>query len=359
MEKAKERLVELQNRQGGRASFRLRPYRPGEEAGLIACIAEEYGETYFKRELYRPEQIRREAESGRIVFLAAERISEGEKQPEKVMAPEIAGMLILKQFYPEETMCEVASQIFRKKYRGYGLAMPFFEYGMMLLEAGGYSAACCLPVMFHDITQRLLYRLGFRAAGLVLNVFHMGKITHSYKRDRNQKHSQGIQIKMEEKKNAGTLYVPKEHRNFCTKIYDALGAAYRMAEGAENVREALPDACDMSVSQNEEQCSMTIRLQKIGADLAKRMEEIHQRHPPVGMQTGNIFLNINDENAVWAYRQLTGWGYFFTGLKPLCAKQEYMVLHHAGEVEICFEDYAASPEFRELINYIGERKGQK
>lgn len=359
MTKIKEKLLELQNAQGKREFFRLRPYCPGEEAGLIACITEEYGCTYFKRELYRPELIRQEAESGRIVFLAAERITHKEEQPEKEAGAEIAGMLILKQFYPEETMCEVASQIFRKKYRGYGLAMPFFEYGMMLLEAGGYSAACCLPVMFHDVTQRLLYRLGFRAAGLVLNVFHMGKITHSYRRDRNKKHSQGIQIKMEEKKNAGTLYVPKEHRNFCTKIYDALGATYRMAEGAENVREALPDACDMSVSQNEEQLSMTIRLQKIGADLAKRMEEIHQRHPPVGMQTGNIFLNINDENAVWAYRLLTGRGYFFTGLKPLCANQEYMVLHHAGEVEICFKDYAASPEFRELINYIEERKGQK
>lgn len=359
MEKAKERLVELQNRQGGRVSFRLRPYRPGEEAGLIACIAEEYGETYFKRELYRPEQIRREAESGRIVFLAAERISEGEKQPEKVMAPEIAGMLILKQFYPEETMCEVASQIFRKKYRGYGLAMPFFEYGMEILEEGGYSAAYCLPVMFHDITQRLLYRLGFRAAGLVLNVFHMGKITHSYKRDRNQKHSQGIQIKMEEKKNAGTLYVPKEHRNFCAKRYDTLGAAYQMAEDAENGKKVLPDFCSMSVSQNEEQCSMTIRLHTVGADLAQRIGEIHRRYPFTGMQTANIFLNVNDVNAVWAYRMLVRQGYFFTGLKPLCAKQEYMVLHHAGEVQICFEDYAASPEFRELINYIEERKGQK
>lgn len=353
MKKTKERLLNLQNRQGDGACFRLRLLRPGEEAGLIACIEEEYGGTYFKRELYRPEQIRREARSGRIVFLVAERIPQ-----EKEAEAEIAGMLILKQFYPDETMCEVASQIFRKKYRGYGLAMPFFEYGMEILEGGSYSAAYCLPVLFHDTTQRLLYRLGFRATGFVLNVFHMGKITHSYKRDRNKKHSQGIQIKMEEKKNAGMLYLPKEHQDFCREIYGALGAAYRMAEEAESGKETLAENCGMSVTQNEEQCSLTVCLQRVGADLERRMEEIHLRYPLAGMQTANIFLNINDENAVWAYRRLVKSGYFFAGLRPLCAKREYMVLHHRGEVEICFEEYALTGEFRKLIKYIKERMVQ-
>lgn len=350
MEKTKEKLLKLQNRQGDREVFRLRPFRPGEEAGLIACIEEEYGGTYFKRELYRPEQIRRKAQSGRIVFLVAERMP-----PEKEDGVEIAGMLILKRFYPEETMCEVASQIFRKKYRGYGLAMPFFEYGMEILEGGSYSAAYCLPVLFHDTTQRLLYRLGFRATGLVLNVFHMEKITHSYKRDRNKKHSQGIQIKMEEKKNAGMLYLPKEHQDFCGEIYDALGAAYRMAESGKG---ALAGNCGMSVTQNEEQCSLTVCLRKVGADLQQRMEEIHRRYPLAGMQTANIFININDENAVWAYRLLVKSGYFFAGLRPLCAEWEYMVLHHRGEVEICFEEYALSGEFKKLIKYIEEEMVQ-
>ena len=163
---------------------------------------------------------------------------------------------------------------------------------------------------------------------------------------------------MEEKKNAGMLYLPKEHQDFCREIHGALGAAYRMAEEAESGKETLAENCGMSVTQNEEQCSLTVCLQRVGADLERRMEEIHLRYPLAGMQTANIFLNINDENAVWAYRRLVKSGYFFAGLRPLCAKREYMVLHHRGEVEICFEEYALTGEFRKLIKYIKERMVQ-
>lgn len=359
MKELGEKLCILHNKRGDRRAFKLRLCRFGEEGELCACIREEYKETYFKREFYLPEQIRKEMESGKITFLVAEALIEGEEREGSKTTGEIAGMMILKRFDPEENMCEVASQIFKKGYRGYGLAMPFFEYGVEILEARHFSAACCLPVMFHDITQRLLYRLDFRATGLILNVFHMGRIVHSYERDRNKKHSQGIQIKMQEKKDAGVLYLPAEHQKFCGEIYDTLGAAYQMAEDAVRGKENMPDTCHVSYTQNEVQCSMTICLHRIGADLMQRVGEFHRRYPLTGMQTANIFLNINDANAVWAYRKLVRQGYFFTGLKPLCARQEYMVLHHAGEVEICFEDYTASAEFRKLINYIEERKGQK
>ncbi len=45
-------------------------------------------------------------------------------------------------------------------------------------------------------------------------------------------------------------------------------------------------------------------------------------------------------------------GYFFTGLKPLCSKREYLVMHHRGETEIFWEDYAASGEFSEILDYV-------
>lgn len=340
----------LKNREGKPLTVLLRSYHPGDVPGMIACIRDEYGSTYFKRSFYLPEQIQKEAESGHITFLVAE-TKDGE----------IAGMLILKQFYPKEAMCEIASQIFRKKYRGYGLAVPFFEYGMEILKSRHYYAAYCLPVLFHDTTQRLLYRLGLRATGFVLNVFDMGRITHSYRRDRNRKHSQGIQIMAQEKRNAGILYLPSEHREVCKRIYDSLGVMYQIQElpKQKKGKEKKPAASTIDVKQDENQSSLEIHIHRIGADLLKRMEEIGGKYPLAGMQTANIFLNINDPCAVWAYRELEKNGYFFTGLKPLCSDREYMVLHNPGEVEIYLEDYVLSEEFMELRKYIYEQKRQK
>jgi hypothetical protein len=129
--KCGERILHLQNAQGNPLKLRLRRYHEGDEAGMIACVRDEYGDTYFKRGFYDPEYLKKEAEE-HITFLVAETEEDG-----------IAGMLILKSFAPEESMCEIASQIFRKKYRGYGLAMPFFEYGMEILLNRDYSAAYC------------------------------------------------------------------------------------------------------------------------------------------------------------------------------------------------------------------------
>lgn len=337
-----EQKIVLADRQGNPLELCLRPCREGDEEGMIACIRDEYGDTYFKRDFYDPAYLKKESEEGIITFLVAETEDDG-----------IAGMLILKQFYPEETMCEIASQIFRKKYRGCGLAMPFFRYGMEILLSRSYSAAFCLPVLFHDVTQRLLYRLGLRAAGLILNVFDMAHITHSYDNGRNTKHSQGIQIMAVGKKYTGVLYLPREHQEFCRRIYESLAVSCCMAE--ENRRgDHLPPVSSIACRQDELQSSLELRIHRIGADLPERMEALQNRYPLKGKQTCNVFLNIQDKNAVWAYRALTELGYFFTGLKPLCSRNEYMVLHHPGEVDIFFEDYVLSEEFREIVNYIKE-----
>lgn len=249
-------------------------------------------------------------------------------------------------------MCEIASQIFRKKYCGYGLAMPFFKYGMKILLSRSYSAAFCLPVMFHNVTQRLLYSLGLRATGMVLNVFDAEHIIHSYKNGRNRKHSQGIQVCAVGKEDAGTLYIPREHQAFCKDIYESLAVKYQMGNVETDSPKGLPGYTEFGYRNDAKQHSLEIRIHGVGADLVQCMEQIHSQYPFSGKQTANIFLNCNDVQAVWAYEILRNMGYFFTGCKPLCSDKEYMVLHHPGEVKIYFEDYETSAEFAGLTRYV-------
>lgn len=348
-----EQILVLENREKQSITVRLRLFRAGDENGMIACVRDEYGDTYFKSGFYDPKYLRKEAEEGVITFLIAETDEDG-----------IIGMMILKEYYPKESMCEIASQIFRKKYRGYGLAMPFFEYGMGILLSRNYSAAFCLPVLFHDVTQRLLYRLGMRATGLVMNVFDMDHIIHSYNNGRNRKHSQGIQIRAVGKRDAGTLYLPEEHYVFCRDIYASLGAVFTIAAAdirrlpdddnheTDDQTQRLPVYTEMEYANDDLQHSLTIDIRRAGRDLVKRITKLHTRYPLQGKQTAVIFLNCNDPGAVWAYEVLQEMGYFFTGLKPLCSEREYIVLHHEGEVEIFFEDYWLSGEFANLIGYV-------
>lgn len=331
----------LKNSQQDTISVQLRPYHEGDENGMIACIRDEYADTYFKRDFYDADHLRKEAKAGHITFLIAE-----------TNTGEIAGMMILKEFYPEENMCEIASQIFRKKYRGYGLAMPFFCYGMKMLLMRDYYAAFCLPVVFHNTTQRLLYRLGMYATGFVLNMLDMTGVVNSYGKDRNEKHSQGIMVRAIHKRDAGKLYIPKVHADFCRSIYDKLQVDYRLAQ--DTYKTTITDVPQSYIRYKQDglQKSLEIYVDVIGFDLKERIQSIHSDYPLCKKQTANIFLNCNDINAPFAYRVLTEMGYFFAGLKPLCSEREYMVLHNPGEVRIFVDDYVLSDDFSFVAQYV-------
>lgn len=354
-----------------RLTIIMRAYRPGDEEGMRACIREEYKDTYYKKDLYQPEFFLKASGSGKYTFLAAQ-----------TKAGEIAGMLILESAGGKTALCCIESLFIRKKYRGYGLAGPFLRYGMEIAQKRKYAAACCCPVLFHDITQRLLYRMGFRATGFLLNVFGEAEMVHSLKKGKNRKKSLGLQLLPIGKRNAGTLYVPPEHRKFIAKIYKNLSMEFRIVPGSmrmpenvpggmrmpedmpdgirisENVSasmrisENMPGVSQMSCHEEPHQKSLEIRIWHCGMDLPGRMAKIHAGYPQEGMWTVNVFLNMKERCSAWAYGKLRELHYFFTGVCSLGNAGEYMILHYAGGVECFLEEFAAGPEFSEILQYV-------
>lgn len=319
----------------------LRTYAQGDEEGMISCVRDEYGDTYFKKGFYDAAYLREMAGGGTCIFLTAQ-----------TKAGEVAGMLVLEKTEGEEALCEVESLFIRKKYRGYGLAGPLLKYGVEMILGQDYAAACCHPALFHSITQRLLYRQEFRATGFLLNVFDAACMVHSYSNGRNSKFSLGLQLLPIQKRDAGTLYIPPEHRGFIERVYQSLSMAFRMVpEGGNRKRYMLP-VSEILIQPDERQDSLEIRIRHIGADLPERMKGIHARYPLRGKWTSNVLLNINESGAVWAYKKLTKQHYFFAGLRPMGNAGEYMVLHNPGEVRCFLEDYIVSPEFAEILIYI-------
>jgi hypothetical protein len=339
-----ERQLILRNEKDELMEATIRPYSPGDEYAMIDCIRDEYNGTYFDRNLYNPAYYPMQEMNGGVRFFVAESEYGG-----------VIGMILLKQSGRDEDICEIASQIFRKKYRGYRLSMPFLEYVTDIIRNENYPAAYCLPVMFHDITQRSLKCLGFHATGVILNVFDVNYMVHSFDNGRNCKHSQGIQVKPLGRKNAGTVYIPAKHKLFVAEIYRKLGVSCRISDKKPGIfrrRGEIPEKSVIAFKQDSIQKNLEIRIHLAGLDLKRRVKELHYRFPLKGNQTAGVFLNCTDSNAVWAYEVLCRMGYFFCGMRPLCGEKEYMVMHNPGDVKIMFKDYRANEEFRELLDYV-------
>ena len=151
-----KREVKIREADGTETSYWIRPFKCGDEAGIIDCIREEYGDTYFKRDFYDPEKVRKYAETGHTHFFVMEHDGF------------VAGMVILAVFDDGEDYVEPATHILRKKYRGTILGASLAYYA---LEMGESLRPCCLfvhAVTFHKGTQTLCENYGMVPVGFRL-----------------------------------------------------------------------------------------------------------------------------------------------------------------------------------------------
>ncbi|MBR3721166.1 MAG: hypothetical protein IKN12_00205 [Selenomonadaceae bacterium] len=320
----------------------FRPMKDGDASVIVKCIQDEYGETYFKRSFYDTAEIIKYNADGHIRFFLAE-----------LDTKEIIGMVVLKRFLPREEMCEIASMIFLKEYRGFKMAYPFFQYTEEFIKSidktEPVSAIFCLPVLFHDITQKLMERLGLVPTGFVFGKFLIKNIRHSYGVIDAPKHPQGIMIKKLARQSAGEVFIPAEHREIASKMYRELGVDFTLARGdaeCENLEESVISHEDDDIQQNS-----MIYVDKAGRDIAEKVQAI-QKISDGKNATFSVFLNISDRGAIGAYKKLRALGYFFAGFQPLCSPREIMVLHNPMGVPLKLETLSLTPAFAYWRDYV-------
>ncbi|MDD7641550.1 MAG: hypothetical protein PUK75_03550 [bacterium] len=313
--------------------FTMRPFAPGDESGLIACIRDEYGDSYFKRDFYDEKMLLEKAQGEHYVFFVAE------------ARGEIAGMEIFALFTENgDDYIEPASQILKRDYRGFGLAAELVAYTFPLAKAMKPKALFVHAVTFHPITQWVCGEQGMIPTGFRLGSFLAEKMHNSYPKGRCPKHSEGIMILPVEKKDAGTVYLPPELHNDARAIYQGLGM---QVELLDKKKAFSVKTTKLDIVTDELQRTVLIQLKKAGEDLAEQVQSVISDHAEP-YWTYQITIPSNDGTAVTAYELLTGLGFFFTGIKAACGEQEHFYMQWCGELELYMEDYVLTDAFAAL-----------
>lgn len=331
-------------RTGERRVFTMRPYEPGDEAGMIACIRDEYGDSYFKRDFYDEEKLREKAQGDHYVFFVAE------------TSGEIAGMEIFVLFTEHgDDYIEPASQIFKVRYRGYGLAEKLVNYTFALARQMQPKALFVHAVTFHSITQKVCGAQGMIPVGFRLGSFLAEKMENSYPKGRCPKYSEGIMILPLQKRNAGVVYVPEALREYVSQRYERLGMTYSLC----SEKQELPQTqAGLQVVTDELQRTVLIEVLHSGMDLTGRIAQIMAAHRESGW-TYQVTLPADSGYAIAEYEQLHEMGFFFTGLKAACAQKEHFYMQWCGDLKLHMEDYILTEEFvavREQIQHFYEER---
>ncbi|MCR5509193.1 MAG: GNAT family N-acetyltransferase [Lachnospiraceae bacterium] len=333
-----EKKIELVSNDGDRTVFLMRPFRSGDEAGMIGCVTEEYGSSYFKKDFYDEDRIREDAVSGKYVFFVAE--ADGE----------IAGMEIFHIFKDGEDYIEPASQIIRKKYRKYGLSGALVNYTLPLAEKMGPCALFVHAVTFHRSTQNVCEAYGMIPTGFRLGSFLTEKMHNSYEKYDCDKYSEGIMVLPVAKKKAGTVYVPKELESYTDKIYKRLKVDYNISgRSPDTVGGAgIPERSEIVISRDNEQRFAAARVLTPGRDIALKMKELIASFPDEPGWVIQVMLNMSSPSVFYEYDELKKAGFFFSGLKPVCGPDESMYMQWIGDTKLNMEGYALTESFDEI-----------
>ncbi len=322
--------INLTNQDNQSIQVKFRAFEAKDAAAIVNLIRDEYGDKYHKRALYDTDYIIRQNNLGELNFHVAE-LSSGE----------VIGCLALK---PEGTAYSIATGIILKKYRRYGMFFPFAKYiAAQIRKIKNASAIYCRMILYHNITQKLMARLGLKVCGFVPSLILAQSFQHSYGKEDNLKLTLGIMIRKVEKHDAGKIFLPQELRSIAEEIYRSLKLKYEIVD-AENI---LTGESQISAANDPVQQNCTIEINSTGADLSEKIRAV-QAEFRGEFQTFNVFLNISDGGAVSAYRELVKLGYFFAGFKPICSDREIMILHNPGNVRINFDALKLTEDFSVL-----------
>ncbi len=349
-----EKRIILTSKEGVTREFLMRPYRIGDEEGIKEIVTEEYGQSYFKKDFYDPELIKRDALGDRYRFFVAE--TDGI----------VAGLEIFHVFADTEDYLEPASQILRKSYRNYGLAAAMVDYTFEIAKKMEPSALFVHAVTFHISTQSVCGDYGMIPTGFRLGSFLTEKMQNSYFLGKCDKYSEGIMIYPIAKKNAGTVYIPEEVCAFADKIYKRLGVEYKIEDAPDAgeinaIREAMPGESRLDIRRDNDQRIVSVNVLSEGSDIPDKMREIIDSFKDEPYWVIQISLCTGSKGVYFLYEELKKTGFFCSGLKPLCGECERMYMQWIGNTDLNMSEYVLTDEFSEIRQDIENfrKQGEK
>ena len=348
MSGTEEKKVTLtHHKTGEKREFTLRPFCCDDVKAVIQCVKDEYDDTYYRREYYDEKLLVEMTESGGLYLYLA------------CCGDELCGIQSIVSHAPEDTRLEAASQIFRKKFRGYGLPYELVKYTYDVARSLSPSSIYASTVVFHNITASMC-----EDAGMVPVAFNLGshitsKMHNSYMLGNSEKYAQAILILPVAKKDAGTVYVHSDIAGVVNRLYLQLGvkadikSTYQATEDAAHLNPAA-----LKVSVNEREQSVSIRVVETGSDLITRVREIMSSYTGE-LWTFQLILPVDEPCAIREYEELVKEGFFFAGLRPLCCEKEQIFMQNIRDVRFNFDEYVLTDRFRALLEEIQAIRGKK
>ncbi|MDR3172747.1 MAG: GNAT family N-acetyltransferase [Treponema sp.] len=318
----------------------IRPARQEDVPDIISLIIKQHGNYYPYADLYSVDFVRRVIEKEDMYIIVAE-----------LAGGLLAGMTGANRKTQFAGTLEWIMLTIRPSCRGFGMGKLLISFLQQTLPAERYAGIYGHCMSLDTASQGILAGLGHRITGALLNCYRVDAHAENFAGlDLPFKHNLIVTCLPGNKKNSGPLYVPPAHAGYIKGVYDALGTACALREGAPP-----GTSSDCAVVQKEEHRYCEFFAEEIGLDFEKTLDVALERYGALEGQSFNAFINLNDPAAPWACGLLEDRGFSFAGIHALSGPHEYMILHNSPAVPVPFDRIAVLPGFAGEFSYIREQ----
>ncbi|MDR2102863.1 MAG: GNAT family N-acetyltransferase [Treponema sp.] len=321
----------------------IRLARQDDVPAIITLLIKQHGNYYANGDLYNADFVRRVIEDRSLYIVVAE-LADGL----------LAGMAGANRKTPFAGTLEWVMLTIRPSCRGFGMGKHLMSDLQHTLPA-----ELCTSIYGHCMSldvasQGILAGLGHHITGALLNCYLLDAHAENVSGlDLPFKHSLIVTCLPGNKKDAGPLYAPPAHAGYIKGLYDALGIAYSL-QGQERAEPSRAfSVCTVMPKEDHQYCELF--AEGIGLNFAKILDDILNKYGALKEQSFNVFINLNDPAAPWAYRLLEDRGFSFAGLHTLAGPYEYVILHYSPAIPVPFKQIAVLPGFAGEFGYIREQ----
>jgi hypothetical protein len=316
----------------------IRRFRSEDAAGVTRLVEGVYGDTYYPRDLYSPDEIVHLNEAEKLVSIVA-----------LDSAGQVIGHYALER--PDlGAVAEASDAIVAPEYRHHHLLEEMRPLLRAEAKRLGLTGLVGYPVTNHVFSQKAEDHFGSHPCGVALGLWPCS--FHNMPEPLTQRMSFVIYFDYVSPA-THVVHVAAPHREMISRIYQQYGICHELSEIAPRV-----ETGDIVLEHEPEVQTGTIRVRRAGADTAAAVRQAREKLcDGCGAKAVTLELPLFQPETVEICRAVEEDGFFFSGLGPafVAGGDALLMQFLAEDLDLSLIEIE-NPFAKELLAYVARER---
>ncbi len=320
----------------------FRPFRPEDAAGFHACVEDYYRGGYPYTQYLDAGYLWPRIQEGRMAVLL------GEDSSGTILST--TGVLF-DSIFPGSSL--LLLRVVREAFQGIGIGT---WHEKLLFEELEKHRVCSLyaDVMTQNTTsQTSLERRGFVTTGIRLLLYKANLMLPYRNYSAESRLSQAVMCRKGSLDFTPRLYCPRDLQEPISRIYRSLGVDAELLDVPLEKKKGLSAGSILTETWEEEHQSLIWVVPEIGEDFPEKLRQQTHRS---GLQilVHLVYLNLCSPGAQIGWEALVREGYFFSGIKALGQREEYLMMTRLSGIPLNGDILHLTPQGQAFFRKIQE-----